>query len=169
MSAKPVSKQNKRSYFLNSKSIVSSGLFGIIALGVVLCSERTIAASVDNIQVLGTVTGPNKNSNYAIIIIDKAEPSNFKKGQTVVPGYVLDKIYDDKITLKHGAQSLDIKIGVPFSSEDFNVESSMPPAYEQAPIVEPPPPPPPPPTPQEVAPQEMAPQEMTPEDAGDSQ
>lgn len=125
----------------------------VAALSLSLCGLWVNAASIDNIEVLGTVTGPNKKSHYAIIIVDKGEPSNYKTGETVVPGYVLYKIFDDKITLKYGSKTVDIKIGVPFSAEDFNVESGLPPSYPesspvpQAPIDTPPPAPAPEPEP----------------------
>ena len=104
------------------------------------------AASLDNIQVLGTVMGSSKKSHYAIIAIDNGEPENYKLGQTVIPGYVLDKILDDKITLRKGTSKINIKIGVPFSADDFSVESGLPPSYpESAPPLEVAPEPPPPP------------------------
>jgi len=145
MSVKSVEKHSNQRAFIAPCFFAARILTALIFLGIFCISPSPLrASSVDNIQVLGTVTGPDKNSNYAIIIVDKGDAINFKKGQTVLPGYVLDKIYDDKITLKHGAQSLDIKIGVPFSSEDFNVESGVPPTYEQAPLAEPAPAPEPP-------------------------
>jgi len=109
---------------------------GFLAIGLMFFAAKVMSDAIEKIQVLGTVIGANKNSSYAIIIVDKGEAENFKKGQSIIPGYTLEKIYDDKITVKHGANSLNIKIGVPFSSEDFNVESALPPSYEQPPPVE---------------------------------
>lgn len=97
----------------------------------VLTMPSGFADSLDQVQVLGTVMGNKPSSSYAIIAIGNEEASHFKKGQSVLPGYILHKILEDKIVLKHGDKTIKIKIGVPFSAEDFKVESSLPPNYDQ--------------------------------------
>jgi len=139
LNAKPMSKfpqpTLKHHVVIKKKAlclIVAASALLLMAAAAVTMSS-IFASSLDQIQVLGTVMGNKPSSSYAIIAIGNDEASHYKKGQTVIPGYQLHKILEDKIVLKHADKTIKIKIGVPFSAEDFNVESALPPDYNQAP------------------------------------
>lgn len=75
------------------------------------------AQPLDDMHVVGIVTGTGGVADYALISHRNNEPEIYHTGDQIVPGITLEKILTDRIRAKSGNRSVEIKLGSPFAGD----------------------------------------------------
>ena len=144
-----------RSALLKLRPIVSTWIGLILTAGV---SMGVAAQTLDDMHVVGIVTGDSNTADYALISHRNNDPEIYHAGDQIVPGITLEKIFTDRIRAKSGSSIVEIKLGSPFAGDASDFQPSPSPAMDYATAPEP--------TPiMEPEPSPEPPQEMTPPDA----
>lgn len=125
-------------------------------LAAFLCPALFAAQTLDDMYVVGIVTGHDAIADYALISQRNNEPEIYHKGDQIVPGIILEQIFTDRIRAKSGSSIVEIKLGSPFAGDTSDYPSSPSPTMDYATAPEPPPMEPEPPPVPELS-QEMAP------------
>lgn len=88
---------------------------------------NTDHAILDDVQVVGIIFSSNREEKFALINTGKLTISRYQEGQEILPGYLLKKIFSNKVTIDFHRGEREIHLG----SQDRSSTKILPPGTRQ--------------------------------------